>query len=196
MTEGTRLDDRDALHAYRAGWRQWFYDALRMAGGPYTFVTLTAKDSSLVKRHNPEFLRAALDRHRSTDLDGIFVFEHSRRGTKRVHCHAIARTDAAVARLIDSWKTAGIGWTDERPGTDLLGLVVYLTKAFGPETVWTATGRIAACLTEVGGGMDTAMAVAAARIGATPAPDTAAGGTVQGVLGGTVGHGNDSSRIS
>jgi len=161
-----------ALHDYRAGWRTWFYETVVAAGGTHRMVTLTLKDNEVsgttITQHSAEYFRRLLDRVKPDDLSGIFVFEFSRRGTKRVHCHALAHDTDGLSRLLGRW--APLGWTDSRYVSDLLGSVVYITKAFGPETVWTVTGGHEACLTSVSGLM-TQTSRSVATLGLKPVHD-------------------------
>ncbi len=171
-----RMEDRDDLWEYRAGWRQWFYAAVIQVSATQIPGTLTLRDAELggktIEQQNAPFMARLLD-HRSTDLDGIFVFEFSHRGTKRVHCHFLASSGSAVSGLLDRW--AGLGWTDVRPTSDLLGAVAYITKAFGPETVWRAFGEHESWLTSqsgLAGGLLPALSAA----GAAPATSADARG--------------------
>ena len=166
-----RLEDREALHEYRAGWRYWFYEAARLCPESQVFLTLTLADGEVAGKrfsdHTAEYLRDAVKRRVPAGVDGLFIFEFSRRGTKRVHCHALLVAGHQAA-IMDRWRSQNMGWTDVRPVTDLMGAVYYITKSFGPETIWLATGRWASWLTEVSGlTVGTAQDVAA--IGATAA---------------------------
>lgn len=173
-----RIEDREALWKFRAGWRRWFYDTVRRVEdqvGSLHLVTLTTRPEE-VEYFDQRKLRDNIHRHRPDGLHALGTLERGRRGDQRIHAHLICAADSATHLLVKRWKDADLGWHDIRPIPDTLGVVYYITKAFGPETPWIATGRMAGCLTEVTGGLTAHMAGALTAVGATPAPEHAAAG--------------------
>lgn len=125
------------LWRYRAEWKQGAYEAF--ATGEWTAFTLTLSDLALETLFSEAGLRMRIDRWMADqNVSGLVIVETSRSG--RLHAHGIARGGfRPLMPALEKWK-ADQGRVDMNEGTDLMGWITYMFKAFGPETQWVWKG--------------------------------------------------------
>ncbi len=130
LNEEYASDERDRLHRYRAALREWLHGQAATYTEP-TAVTFTLADQevggSIISNHDPNYAAASAARAiKASGMAGIVVVESGRRGG-RIHAHAVVSGSGSIQYPL--------GFTVVKPTIDLLGWIVYMTKAAGPESV-------------------------------------------------------------
>ncbi len=142
------LEGKD-LYAYRAGFREWLYQraqANRKIGVGLLHITFTLADAEIggtvISDHDPEYLKRRIESAalRST-IDSFAVPEFGKRGSHRIHAHMLADDSFEARRLGADWTASHLGMTVTNEVTDLIGVVTYVTKSIGPDSLFVVTGR-------------------------------------------------------
>lgn len=125
--------DRAELYAYRAAWKQGLFEAFK--DHEWTPFTLTFSDEALETVYSEEGARLRADAWMAAEgVAGFVVVERTREG--RLHLHGMAYRDTRkLGAALDAWRRKQ-GFVHLGVGTDLLGWIQYLCKAFGPESVF------------------------------------------------------------
>lgn len=123
----------DGVHEYRAGWRQGVYEWWK--DREVVSFTLTLSDEALAFVPTADSLGRRVDAAMARQaVTGLVVVEEAR-GDRRYHAHGIAER-SGLDEFLARWKS-DYGFVLQKPVTDLMGWVMYMFKAFGPESVWT-----------------------------------------------------------
>lgn len=123
--------------AIRSGWYEWLAEE-RQRGEQY-LITLTWSQEKLQRPPTANWLRKRAAREvRAQGLGGVLVAETAR-GDGRLHVHGIVQartgTSGSVDALIEKWSHE-VGFAHMKALTDLMGAVMYVTKAVTSETEW------------------------------------------------------------
>lgn len=175
------LEGKD-LYAYRAGFREWLYQraqANHKESVGLLHITFTLADAEIggtvISDHDPAYLARRIESAatRST-IDCFAVLEFGKRGSHRIHAHMLADDSFEARRLGAAWTESHLGMTVTNEVTDLIGVVTYVTKSIGPDSLFVVTGRyrhdggVGSWLTRTGAtrlpGQDGAAAIAGATL--------------------------------
>ncbi len=132
------------LHEYRAGWRGWLYAMAKAEKRGMELLTLTLQDNEIggtvISDHDPVWLAQKVEFYaRESELDGVVVLEHGKRGNRRIHAHALVASTLRSGQLVAKWKEQ-MGFAVRHDVSDLLGAVYYITKSFGPDSLFAVCG--------------------------------------------------------